>query len=190
MGATTLGPLPPSQRAGCLQVPDVVGANLLQSIYYEMPSSPTVVGTHMPTRHARPTRTQRPLWASARPQAEARLGGRSLDSSEGGRRLAVWRRGSRMRRPPRRDPRPSWYVRVRGGSTRGEPLTSTGSTGAAPPYTCGAEARLRSSRRSHVANPPGSLARAPAPTAALQRPLVIPVGARQPTSSEGGQELA
>ena len=152
MGATTLGPLPPSQRAGCLQVPDVVGANHPQYIYYEMPSSPTVVGTPTPTRHKKhphahmPTRPSRCraqhsltplLWASARPQADARLGGRSLDSSEGGRRLAVWRRGSRMRRPPRRDPRPSWYVRVRGGSTRGEPLTSTGSTGAAPPYTCG-----------------------------------------------------
>ena len=90
------------------------------------------------TRRASDTRERTPFpWASARPQAEARLGGRSLDSSEGGRRLAVWRRGSRMRRPPRGDPRPSWYVRVRGGSTRGEPLTSTGSTGAAPPYTCG-----------------------------------------------------
>ena len=57
--------------------------------------------------------------------------------------------------PPRGGPRPSWYVRVRGGPTRGEPSHPTGSTGAAPPYTCGALARLRSSRRSHVANPQG-----------------------------------
>ena len=55
--------------------------------------------------------------------------------------------------PPRGGPRPSWYVRVRGGPTRGEPSLPTGSTGAAPPYTCGALARLRSSRRAHVANP-------------------------------------
>ena len=41
--------------------------------------------------------------------------------------------------PPRGGPRPSWYVRVRGGPTRGEPSHPTGSTGAAPPYTCGAQ---------------------------------------------------
>ena len=129
---------PASVSAGRVSSSPRRGGGKSPAIYLlQNPQVPRWWAPHMPTRHARPTRTQPPLWASARPQAEARLGGRSLDSSEGGRRLAVWRRGSRMRRPPRRDPRPSWYVRVRGGSTRGEPLTSTGSTGAAPPYTCG-----------------------------------------------------
>ena len=72
-------------------------------------------------------------------------GGQARDGAEA--------RTSMATAPPRGGPRPSWYVRVRGGPTRGEPSPPTGSTGAAPPYTCGAVARLRSSRRSHVANP-------------------------------------
>ena len=146
MGATTLGRTPASVSAGRVSSSPRRGGGTTSAIYLLQNTVKSHGGGHhTPTRHARPKKTQlrdtckqTPLpWASARPQAEARLGGHSLDSSEGGRRLAVWRRGSRMRRPPRRDPRPSWYVRVRGGSTRGEPLTSTGSTGATPPHTCG-----------------------------------------------------
>ena len=121
-----------------------------------------------------------------RPQAEARAwplprlfrGGQARDGADA--RVPV------ATAPPRGGPRPSWYVRVRGGSTRGEPSHPTGSTGAAPPYTCGAEARLRSSRRSHVANPRRVTGRAHAPTAALQRPVITP-GGRETAGLFGGR---
>ena len=58
-------------------------------------------------------------------------GGQARDGAEA--------RTSMATAPPRGGPRPSWYVRVRGGPTRGEPSHPTGSTGAAPPYTCGAQ---------------------------------------------------
>ena len=56
-------------------------------------------------------------------------GGQARDGAEA--------RTSMATAPPRGGPRPSWYVRVRGGPTRGESSHPTGSMGAAPPYTCG-----------------------------------------------------
>ena len=63
-----------------------------------------------------------------------------------------------------------WYVRVRGGPTRGEPSLPTGSTGAAPPYTCGAPLGCVPAAAptwlTHRVN-----GWAPTPTAARQRPM-------------------
>ena len=134
-----------------------------------------------------PPRGREYLWATTVPKPKPatwplpRLfrGGQARDGAEA--RVPV------ATAPLRGGPRPSWYVRVRGGPTRGEPSHPTGSTGAAPPYTCGAPLGCVPAAAptwlTHRVN-----GWAPAPTAALQRP--IPVGARQPASSEEGQELA
>ena len=86
-----------------------------------------------------PPRGREHLWATIGPKPRPaawplpRLfrGGQARDGAEA--RVPV------ATAPPRGGPRPSWYVRVRGGPTRGEPSHPTGSTGAAPPYTCGAQ---------------------------------------------------
>ena len=105
-------------------------------------------------------------------------GGQARDGAEA--------RTSMATAPPRGGPRPSWYVRVRGGPTRGESSHPTGSTGAAPPYTCGAQLGCVPAAAPTWLTHTGSLARAPAPTAALQRPLVIPVG-RETAGLFGGR---